>query len=377
MTTSQPTPIKPQAFGSFEESKTRLKAMFNRLTDPTPLMDDERNAMLDAFERYECWQPYFRLLDTTLSNVETRCLADYVRLARVQNIYLDDSFAAAETAAELVRETGISYETFIQEVLPNVIEPGDFGSEALLLRTILNELSNVEDKVMNLERLCMLYEKKVHNELELTNAYELLLELDRRNVKALRFFKLAYTQSNDWEEVVGILKTLLSCARYPQEVYRVAQELAAIYLYQLEMPTDAIAVVERHCHESPLDTSAILFDAYHRLEKWEGCLQVLRQCLLTVDQSKARGVLHLKIAKLHKQLKRWDSAYDDFCKAADLFPDLIDAVEGCIQMAIVLENWAAVEQWLERLRVQTIDKTLQSQLSQARQRLLDGVASVG
>src|SRR5690606_9965975 len=131
--------------------------------------------------------------------------------------------------------------------------------------------------------------KKTHNEQLLDRAYKRLREVDPTNVKALRYFKLYFTQANEWEEVVAILKTLLGSVTRPQEVYRVAQELAAIYLYQLDMADEAITTLDTYCEGSPLDASQIMFDAYQRMANWNGCLKVLRQCLVSVGTDRDRA----------------------------------------------------------------------------------------
>src|SRR5690606_33746452 len=122
-----------------------------------------------------------------------------------------------------------------------------------------------EDQILCLERLCLLLEKKIFNESQLTSTYEKLLEIDPLNLKALRYFKLILVQDNEWADVASILQKLLKAVRHPEEVFRVAQELATVYLYHLDKPNEAIETIQKYCHKSPLDSSTILFDAYQRI----------------------------------------------------------------------------------------------------------------
>ncbi len=338
------------------------------------LSADVRNDILQTFEQYECWGPYFRLIKRSLQDPAARHISDYVRLARVQNLYLEDVFAGAETCAHLVAELSVNYQRFSEEILPHVIEFEDFAAEATILSAVCDRFTIVVDRVACLERLCMLFEKKTHNETQLAKTYERLLAIDPRNVKALRYFKMVFTQNSEWEEVVGILKTLIGCVTHRQELYRVAQELAAIFLYQLDMAEEAINILETHCVESPLDTSTILYDAYQRLANWHGCLKVLRQCLLNVDSDAGRAVLHLKIASLHEQLNELDQALDNFGKASKLWPTFLDPIEGMINVALVKKDWPLVSTWLEHLAVKVEDDKLKAQLRQAIRRVQDGLA---
>ena len=61
----------------------------------------ERLRILDVLEQHECWGPFFRLLGNTIAESPKHANEYFVRLARVQNKYLEDAFAAAETCANL------------------------------------------------------------------------------------------------------------------------------------------------------------------------------------------------------------------------------------------------------------------------------------
>lgn len=351
----------------------KVREMVAKVDAGGPLAPDVQAEALAVLEQYECWAPFFRLLKRQIEDAKTRRSEHFIRLARVQNLYLEDVFAAAETCAALIESLSMNYDDFSETVLPQLIEFEDWSAEATILSAIERRFRRKEDIVSCLERLCMLYEKKTHNEGQLTKTYERLLAADSRNVKALRYFKLVYTQSNEWEEVVGILKTLLSTVSRPQEIFRYAQELAAIFLYQLDMAEEAISVLELHCSDSPLDTSTILYDAYHRLANWQGCLRVLRQCLLNVDHDQSRAVLHMKIATLHEHLSELEAAFENFAQAAKLSPDLLDAVEGAIGIAVARKDWPSVLRWMGSLTERVKDERQVAQLKQAMRRLQDGI----
>ena len=333
----------------------------------------EIQRILDVLEQHECWGPFFRLLGKTISESPKHANDYFVRLARVQNKYLEDAFAAAETCANMVTELQVSYLQFSVDILPQVIDFEDFNSEGTVLSAICDFLPTATDQISCLERLCMLYEKKIHNESRLVATYEKLLQVDPSNVRALRYFKLTYTQSNDWDQVVDTLKKLLVSVRKPQELFRVAQELAAIYLYQLDMPSEAIQILDTYCADSPLDTSTILFDAYQRLADWQGCLRVLRQCLLNVEAEGARTILHQKIAVLNAQIGATGEALDNFSKAIKISPHFLDAIEGIGNIGIQRKDWLLVEQWLGHLADAIIDDRLRIQVQQAQGRLRDGL----
>jgi tetratricopeptide (TPR) repeat protein len=371
---SHPSSTLQAPFGSSDAVRQSITKMISKVDSGAPLSGEERAEILETLEQHECWNPYFRLIKRQLDDAKTRQLGDYVRLARVQNLYLEDVFAAAETCANMTTAMSVSYEKFNEQILPQVIEFEDFAAEATILGAICDRLPSALDHVACLERLCMLYEKKTHNESQLGNTYEKLLQADPRNVKALRYFKLVFIQNNEWEEVVGVLRTLLECVTHPQELFRVAQELAAIYLYQLDMAEDAITILDTYCESSPLDTSNILFDAYQRLADWQGCLKVLRECLLNVDDDHGRAVLHYKIATLLDQIREPNAALENYIKAAKLWPQFLDAIEAIINITIAKKDWAGLQHWLEVLTERVHDEKLAAQLRQATRRLAEGIS---
>jgi tetratricopeptide (TPR) repeat protein len=207
----------------------------------------------------------------------------------------------------------------------------------------------------------------------LAEAYDKLLSTDAGNLKALRYFKLVFTQSNEWEEVTRILKALLQNVTYPQEIYRVAQELAAVLLYQLNEPREALRVLDTHCSDSPLDTSTILYDAYETLGDLDGCLRILRQCLLSVSDDSGRSKLLYKIATIEEQRGDKSSALKHYTKSFEVWPSLLDAAEGIVSIAIEQKNWPLLEETLISLYDKIQDGRLRGQIEQATKRLKNGV----
>ncbi len=353
---------------------SKIKELLKSIETHPPTSAEELGETLDTLESFECWTAYFRLLEERIADPAQQSLNLYVRLARTHYRYMEDIGKAAEVCCNLTRDLKVSYPILQQEVISKILNHEDFAAEAMILNAASPHFKDHGDQIKCLERLCILYEKKTHNESLLAKTYERLIETDPKNVKALRYFKLVFTQSGDWEEVVLILRTLLTSVSYAQEVYRVALELAAIYLYQLDQPKDAIEIVEQHCNESPIDTSTVLYDAYQRLGHWEGCLRVLRQCLLSVEADMGRSIIRFKMGQIFEQLGDYGQAIDNYQRAFKLWPILLDAAEGVIQIGVKQKDWSLVQQYLELLNGVLLDPVLKSQMTQVQRRLMDGLS---
>lgn len=338
---------------------------------------EEENRLLETLEFYECWSPLLRTLSRRLSDTSRRGVVDYIHLARIQNRRLEDSAAAARTAALLVEQMEMDYESFRQEAVPLIVAEDDFGTESLILEAISQVLPPRAGKVACLERLCLIYEKKKYNERMLNESYKRLILADSQNIKALRFFKVVYTQNNEWDEVAKILRTLHTSVRHEGDKYRYAQELATVYLYQLDRPKRAIEVIEKYCSKSHLDTSTIHFEAYSRLGNWEGCLNVLKECLTKVDGAVPKAVLHYKIGELEAQLGKVVEAATNFHLSLNLAPQFLEPFESLIELSLNGKKWHEAVALLAQLQTKVGSPELRQRIEEAKLRLQDGIASVG
>lgn len=351
-----------------------LQSVLQKINSGEAVSPELVDQFLPVLEQFECWAPAFRLISKVITDQNSKNVDHLIFLARVQNNFLEDAFAAAETCTRIVANHNIGFDVFIDDILPRVLGTEEqFSAEIAILSAVETRFSNKFDRVQCLERLCFLFEKKIHNEVLLAQAYERLITLEPNNLRALKYFKVVYTQNNEWEEVVGILQAMVANAVRPQERFRCGQELAAVYLYQLDMPDEAIAVIESHCSESPLDTSSLLYDAHQRQGNLHGCLLVLRECLLNVDDDFSRGIIHLKIADLHEKLGEIDQAFDNYVLASRLHPRLVDAIEGCINIAISKKNWTELLRWMLLLAERIEDESRIKQVRMAISRLQAGI----
>jgi tetratricopeptide (TPR) repeat protein len=201
--------------------------------------------------------------------------------------------------------------------------------------------------------------------------------IDSHNVKALRFFKVVYTQNSEWEEVSKILRALHTSARLEGDKHRYAQELATVYLYQLDRPKKAIEVIERHCSKSHLDTSTIQFEAYSRLGNWAGCLQVLKDCLLRVSDDGARGILFFKIGELEQQLGNTVEAINSFRQSNSLVPEFLEPIESLIEISLAARNWTETVANLNLLASRVVNVDSRGRIEEVKARLEGGIASAG
>ncbi len=89
--------------------------------------------------------------------------------ARAQYLNLEDVFATAETCAQAVQLLQLTYREFVETFLPALFIQDDFAAEATVMQAVAERFAKLRDQVLAMERLCLLYEKKTFNEIQLTN----------------------------------------------------------------------------------------------------------------------------------------------------------------------------------------------------------------
>lgn len=310
--------------------------------------DHSLEPIFDRLQAFECWTSYFQLLEQQIDNPKKRQLDYYVRTARAYSVHLEDIQKAAKVCLKMMKDLRLSYQEFRDKALYSIIGEQDYGDEGIILQTIYPKLRSKEDNIACMERLCLIYEKKKYDETNLNKSYERLIELDPYNQKALRYFKIVYTQNNQWEKVAQVLMNLFTSAKHLNDRYRSAQELAAVYLYQLDAPANAIEVLEKYCADSPLSTFAIHYEAYYRMQNWEGCLKVLQAQVKKVSGDLNKANLTLRIGETLEKLRRPDDALTAYKRVLELAPNMLEPLEKLIDIYLRQENWTAV---LETLRM--------------------------
>ncbi len=357
------------------ETTQHLKQLINHIDSGPELDTQATKQALETLETYECWSPFFRLLKKKLKNAKTATIDYYLSLTKVQVQYLEDVLEAGETSAQAVKKLELTFQQWTENYLPFVIEEDDWKTESVLLETAVDHFKDRREQIQAMERLCLLYEKKVFNEPKLNSSYKKLLNLDSLNIKALRYFKLIYSQNNNWEEVASVLESLIKASKHPQDIFRVAQELAAVRLYQLDEPKTAIDLLDKFCKESPLDSSTIKFDAFQRLGDWNGCLQVLKDCLLFIDNPETRSIIYYRMALIEEKLRNTTQAIKLYEKTIGSSPKFLEAYENMAYIYIQQKDWKNLLRCLDMLNDQLDDEQYKTQVSDAKSRISEGISS--
>lgn len=338
----------------------RVIAAINAGDELTPTQQHEAQQILTG---HECWRPLFQLLDNRIKANSQDALEVFLHKLMIEIKYIGDHQRVAKRAKEIIKRFGVDFAWFRLKVL-SAIE-GNWYLEADVLKAVCMDFRMQPDRVKCLEKICSLYEKKIPDEQLLQKYYRDLLKIDPKNILALKYYKILHSQNFDWERVIDALRKIMRWGNL-SDTYRSAQELAAVHLYSKNDPQEALRIMRKHCADSPLDKSTILYDIYARLGNDRECVRILKKKLAAARQPAAQAQLHIRIAALQEKLGRLDAAVQEYEQAFDKDQSQVEVVEKVIRICLHQDNLHGVLDWLRKLENRAMEREHRERLRQLR-----------
>ena len=349
--------------------KESVKAIYNN-EQFTPT---RQRQVVQLLTDHECWLPLFKLLDNSLKHNPQSALEVLLHKIRIEISYLGDHERVAQRAREIVKRFGIDFATFRLKVLASI--EGNWYLEADVLKAVSTEFKAQPDRVKCMEKICSIYEKKIPDEQLLQKYYLALLKLDPKNILALKYFKMVHSQNFEWEQMIAALRKIMRWGNL-SDAYRAAQELAAVHLYSKNDPREALRIMKKHCADSPLDKSTILYDIHARLGNDRECIAILKQKLLSARQATTQAQLHMRIAALQDKRGRAEAAIREYEQAFKKDHSQVEVMEKIIAICLRSDNWQGVLDWLRKLENMTTDQDLRGRVRRLRNAVKKRLAAI-
>lgn len=313
----------------------------------------EQQNVLGTLEAYECHMQLAQLLqwriDTAQPNSESQ-FADYLKLLSTLYLGLERFDDFLEVSKKCVMNVDISFNQFKLYVAEDILGAENYNEQNQLYRTVLDCFSHSADKVLCLERLSLIYEKKLFLESEVEPVFRKILDIDPYNIKALRFYKLWYTQGMRWKDAAEQLEKIIVASNNPHEKQRSGHELAQIYLYNLNKPQQAKDILLEHCPHSALDTRQTLVDALERLNAWDDLLSCLKDAEKGIENTQELAALKLKQGLVRIKAGRSQDAIADLKECIVHHPQQLLAYEALVTALVNLDKVDELERSLEELQ---------------------------
>ena len=324
-----------------------IRAVVNRIQRSPSLSHADSAQIQPLLIDYECWDSLFKLLDTHPADDRELFLYNQKLAIRIHMEYLNDTKASIEWLNKIITNHQVEFGFIWEEVRCWMAE--DSQSQAMVLLAIWEKFNKLDCRVKCLEKLCSVYEKKLADDEQTLKHYRILINIDPSNVRALKYFKAMYTYNFQWDQAIATTKKIIQASK-GLELYRAAQELAAIYLYSKNLPRQALEILDRYCADSPLDKSMILYDSYMRLEDWDNCIKILQNKISNTKSAVKQSQLHIKIAGLYSREGNFTASAEEYRKAFAKDMNCVEALEAMVGIYAQDGAWSQVLECLIELQ---------------------------
>jgi tetratricopeptide (TPR) repeat protein len=313
-----------------------VQQVLSKWKTPQKVSAEELKSDLKILSSNECWNCYFRVFAWTEPELSLESSIEITSQAlRHLVVDLEDKDKAVAYLSKIMIARKLDFETVEHSLVKKSTESDDVAMEGSLLEAVVGYFQNAPDRELALERLCMLFEKRLHRDDKLSTTNERLLELNPRNIQGLRYLKNAALLHQNWNDLVDVLERLLEALEHPEEKLRAALDLAAVYLYQLGVPAKCIAVLDLYATER-IDTSKMRYHAYEAMQDWDSCINVLLKSLDRSFDDEERAAVHFYLAKIYSKKEDIREAYINFLKASSFTRDNLAPAEEALKIAIAI-----------------------------------------
>ena len=330
-------------------NKTEILSLLKKIEARGTLDPVEIRNTLPLLAAFECWAVYDRVLENFLGSREPFDREEFVtHLVLVVNN--GNWNLARMLIRKFVKGSDIGFQDYKSTIVDQTSGRFNYGIQAKLLEFVVEVLESKSERILFLEYLIGLYEKKFPDENKLSRILDNLVELDPTNSLGLKHLKNLYWHNNDFEGVLECLKTLIGCESAENQKFRLGLEMASLYLYQLENPTECLKTIDMYCRGDYLDSTALRFEALVQVNDLESAKRILEECLSRNLDEVERSILMFRLGMISVKLGEPRVAQKYFEGCLEVNHLFFEAVEVLIDLHLRDSDWSEVIRWLEYLK---------------------------
>lgn len=289
----------------------------------------------------ECWSSFYSYLDKKMARNDCNLdLKTFILYLQAKILYQGSPEETEYCLSRMLSLHQLSYENFHQKVMPHILVPRDYYTESVILKLLVKLFSNTKEKVYALERLSLLYAKRLHDEDEVEKINRQILNLDSNYTSALKFFKNLHAQRGEWEEACSYLEKLVFSEKITEHKNRLVQELASTLLYQLEKSKECLDVLKKHLSSDHIGAEGLIFQANSKLSDWNGCLEILHKELEISPEHGKKAVIHFRLAEIYQLTEQPDKIIENLDLALSYNINFFQAHTKKIEQLARSHNWS-------------------------------------
>jgi len=308
------------------------------------LEDDTRNRKaLECLERIyfrgEQWRELFGVYEkiVDIADGDAEMSDCYARMARIASDALSERERAIELWNKVIDLRGEDPMALAQLAL--LYESAQAWRELVdvLERTVrITEVP--EDRIPYYKRLGQIWELKLERDREALDAWQEVLQIDPRDLDALRAVAALFRKLEQPDDLVETLHRLIDAGQLSNmsvdEIREAYAELGKLYGETLMRPNDAIDSWRKVFEYNKKDFRALkaLEDLFTQEARWEDAVDVIEKRVKLLESPAD------KITELLKAAKIWEDNVADAAAAADAYERVLQIDKHNMTASVQLEN---------------------------------------
>ena len=227
------------------------------------------------------------------------------------------------------------------------------GNPQAIIELYETGIADVDDDVLKHEiyrRMASVYEEELHDTDKAIQAYRAMIELDDMDKSSLNALEVLYTNTQNWEELLDILKRKADIGTGDEKV-DILRKMATINCDCLNHPK---AAIDNYCEildNLPDDTDALdaLESLYVQIEDWKSLCENYGIKLQLATDDENRRVILKKMADIQEnKLHSVDDSIDIYVQVLDIFPEDVETLDALDRLYLERESYDELSDILQR-----------------------------
>ncbi|HEY3494549.1 MAG TPA: tetratricopeptide repeat protein [Polyangiaceae bacterium] len=300
-----------------------------------PANDAALDGMAKIYRKAQQWSELGAVLTRRADAAASPALARDFRAeaAELLELYLGDA-AGARSMVESILSEDPGHVAASNQLARLCERAGDHGALVKILERRA-AAQRGDEKLKTLCRVAELYELKLGDDAESERRYQAVLDLDSRNLDALRGLDRLLSKAGRFQDLLTNLDIQIEAAATPRQKISLWERIAAIYEEEFLDHDKAASSLEEVLELDPAHDAALsaLARHYRALERWEDTVQLYERHEKLLAEAPRRLAIILQRARLlTEQLSAPDRAIRAYEAALAIEPQHPQALEALARL---------------------------------------------
>ena len=227
------------------------------------------------------------------------------------------------------------------------------GKPEAIIELYRASIENVDDDMLKhdlYKRMAHIYGDQLDNTDKAIEAYRAMIEIDEMDVESLNALETLYTNAENWNELLAVLKLKADVGNGDERV-DILRKMAGI---NRDFIQNAEGAIENYSEildnvSDDMDALNALEDLYSQTENWEKLAENYETKLNLTSDVEAKHLLLNQMARIQEEkLKAYDDAIMYYVQVLELFPDDEETLDALDRLYLSQEQYEELADILQK-----------------------------